>query len=118
MGKIYLNDMNFYAHHGCYEEERLIGTNFKVDLEIEYDSQKAENSDDINDAVNYLELYKIVKEEIMIESHILENISRRILNHIFKNFSEITYSKVKVTKMAPPLGGDIKTVSFELEQKR
>jgi len=117
MGKICLNDMNFYSHHGCYEEERNVGTNFKVDLIIEYDSSLAEESDRIEDAVSYLDLYQLVRKEMVVPSHLLENVAKRILDTIHESFPMILSSHIKVTKLAPPLGGDIRNVSIEIERK-
>jgi len=114
MAKIYLDGMNFYAHHGCYEEERTIGTNFRVDMQVTYDSKAAEKSDDIADAVSYLELYAAVKEEMEHPSHILENVARRILDRIVAQFPVVSSATVKITKLAPPLGGDVREAAIEL----
>lgn len=114
MGKIYLNGMNFYAHHGHYEQERKVGTNFRVDLQVTYDSGRAEKTDDITHAVNYLTLYDIVKQQMDIPSHILENVARRILDRISAEFPAVTSATVKVTKLAPPLGGDVREAAVEL----
>ena len=78
--------MEFYAYHGCFEEEQKIGTWFNVDLSLEVDTSKAEKSDNIEDTVNYQSVYQVVKEQMMIPSHLLENVARRILDAIGKIF--------------------------------
>ena len=114
MAKISLEGMNFYANHGCYEEERKVGTNFRVDLQVTYDSSTAEETDDISKAVSYLELYEVVREQMAIPSRILENVAKRILNQISSNFPAITSATIKITKLAPPLGGDVREAAIEL----
>lgn len=107
--------MEFYAYHGCFEEERKIGTWFNVDLSLEVDTSKAEKSDNLEDTVNYQAVYQVVKEQMMIPSHLLENVARRILDAIIKNFPAVSYAWVKVKKMNPPLGGVMESVSVEIE---
>ena len=115
MSLISIEKMEFYAYHGCFEEERTIGTWFNVDLSMEVDTSKAEESDNIADTVNYQEVYQVVKKEMMISSKLLENVARRILKAVQKSFPDVSYAWVKVKKMNPPLGGKMESVSVELE---
>lgn len=107
--------MAFFAHHGCFEEERKIGTNFVVDCEFETDTTLAEESDDINDTVNYLDVYQLIKKEMEKPSHLLEHVARRIINAILKTYPEVERCKVRVQKMNPPLGGQMQSVSVTLQ---
>ena len=116
MGKIILEDMEFYAYHGCFKEERIVGNKFVVNLTIETNMDKPSETDDIKDALNYQSAYKIVKEQMLIKSHLLENIARRILDALYTNFNNIIRASVKVSKMNPPIGGKIKCVSVSLEK--
>ncbi len=115
MALISIEKMEFYAYHGCFEEEQKIGTWFNVDLSLEVNTSKAEKSDNIEDTVNYQSVYQVVKEQMMIPSHLLENVARRILDAIGKNFPAVSYAWVKVKKMNPPLGGVMESVSVEIE---
>ncbi|MEE1271316.1 MAG: dihydroneopterin aldolase [Bacteroidales bacterium] len=115
MAEIHINSMAFFAHHGCFEEERKIGTNFVVDCEFETDTTLAEESDDINDTVNYLDVYQLIKKEMEKPSHLLEHVARRIINAILKTYPEVKRCKVRVQKMNPPLGGQMQSVSVTLQ---
>lgn len=110
-GIIEIENMEFYAFHGCYHEEQIVGNRFLVDLKFEVDIEKAAKSDDINEAVSYLDVYEIVKIEMMIHSDILENVTDRIINAIKIKFPAILCGVVKVSKCNPPLGGNIEKVS-------
>ena len=107
--------MEFYAYHGCFEEERKIGTWFNVDLSMEVDTAKAEETDNLEDTVNYQAVYAVVKREMMISSNLLENVARRIVNAVKKEFPAVSYAWVKVKKMNPPLGGKMESVSIEVD---
>jgi dihydroneopterin aldolase len=114
MGKILLEGMEFYAYHGHYKEERIIGTKFIVDLEIEFESGIAERSDQLNDTINYQEIYQLVIKEMEINAHLMESVARRILDAINQMFPQVKSVQVKISKINPPLGGKVKQVSFIL----
>ncbi len=114
MGVIQIENMEFYAYHGCYREERVVGNRFLVDLEITTNLEKAEKSDNIKDTLNYQAAYEIVKEQMAIKSHLLEHVGGRILDQLFKVFPEIEKAAVKVSKMNPPMGGQMERVSLTL----
>lgn len=108
---IELENMEFYAGHGCYELEKTVGNRFRVDVAIEAEATEAAESDDVAKSVNYLTVYEVVREEMKITSNILENVAKRICDAIGKRFPQIRKTTVKVSKMAPPLGGKIERVS-------
>ena len=112
MSTISIEQMEFYAYHGCFKEEQIIGTRFLVDLYMDIDTEKAEKSDDLSDTVNYQEVYLLVKKEMEIKSKLLEHVGRRILDSVKQRFPQITTASIKISKMNPPLGGKIKNVSL------
>lgn len=118
MARITIDRMAFYAFHGCFKEESEIGTNFQVDCEFDCDTAKAEESDSIEDTVSYLDVYRTIKKEMEVSSHLLEHVARRIINALLDTFPQITYCKIRVHKLNPPLGGQMRGVSVTLEQYR
>ena len=114
MSRISINNMRFYAHHGCFEQERAIGTQFVVDMSFTSDTSRAEVSDDIADTVNYLEVYQVVKRETAQPSHLLEHVARRVGEAVLREFAAVAEVTVKVSKLNPPLGGQMDSVSVEL----
>ena len=115
MAIISIEKMEFYAYHGCFEEERKIGTWFSVDMSMEVDTSKAEMSDNLDDTVNYQAVYQVVKREMMVSSKLLEHVARRILTAVQKEFPALSYAWIKIKKMNPPLGGKMESVSVEME---
>ena len=116
MGIIEIEEMEFYAYHGHYEEERVVGNRFLLDLRIEADCDKAATSDRIKDALNYQVAYKIIKEQMLKKSHLLENIAKRILDALYENLEGIQKATIRVRKMNPPMGGQIKSVSVTISR--
>ena len=106
--------MEFYAYHGCFKEEQIIGTRFLVDLYLESNTDKAEKSDELADTVNYQEVYLLVKKEMEIKSKLLEHVGRRILDVVKERFPEVKSASLKISKMNPPLGGKMNNVSLTM----
>ncbi len=117
MGLIELTGMQFYAFHGHFEAERIVGNNFLVDLEFRVNCTKASKSDDLKDTVDYQEVYNIVKKEMKIPSRLLEHVAKRILDSLFQTFVEIQKAKIKISKLNPPMGGQIGRVGVTLSRK-
>jgi len=115
MGIIELEGMEFYAYHGYFKSEQIVGNRFEVNISIETDCLKAAQSDHLSEALNYEEVYKLVKEEMHQSSHLIEHVAGRILNRIHSEYREIGKVRVKISKARPPLGGHIKAVSITLE---
>jgi len=115
MSIISIEGMEFFAYHGCFAEEQIIGTKFNIDLFLELSTDKAEKSDHLEDTVNYQSVYLLVKEEMKTTSKLLEHVARRILDKIELTFPEVEKARIKIRKLNPPLGGKMDFVSLELE---
>jgi dihydroneopterin aldolase len=118
MGLIHLNDMEFYAYHGCFKEEQVAGNWFLVNLTLETDLNKAGETDNIKDTLNYQAAYALVKHEMAQKSNLLEHVAKRILDKLFQTFSQLEYARINISKMNPPMGGRMKSVGVEMDYKR
>ncbi|WP_209390762.1 dihydroneopterin aldolase [Chryseobacterium sp. RR2-3-20] len=116
MSKIFLEDVKIYAYHGVLPEENIIGTNYILNAEIHTDLWAAAASDDLNDTISYADINEIIHEEMKISSKLLEHVAGRIITKIGEKFSQISYIKLKITKTSPPMKGEIKGASIELEK--
>ncbi|MBE0662529.1 MAG: dihydroneopterin aldolase [Bacteroidales bacterium] len=114
MGMISVEGMEFFAYHGCFAEEQVIGTRFIVDFYFEADTSDAEVSDDLRQTVNYQTVYQLVKKEMEIKAHLLEHVAHRILKSVMNNFPAINAAEVKISKLNPPLGGKVDKVCVTL----
>lgn len=114
MGLISIEGMEFYAYHGCFKEEQIIGNRFMVDLYFEANTGDAEISDNLHKTVDYQSVYRLVAEEMQVKSRLLEHVARRILDRVSKEFPVISSSRIKISKLNPPVGGKVDKVSVEL----
>jgi dihydroneopterin aldolase len=118
MGIIQVNNIKLYAYHGCLDEEAKIGSEYRVDVEVKADLRKSANSDELTDTVDYVHLNYIVKEEMAIRSKLLEEVAQRILNRFFKELRKVKKAKISVSKINPPICGNVDEVVIILTKKR
>lgn len=117
MGIIRVNNIKIFTNHGCLEEEAKIGSEYRVDLEVKTDLSISAKSDDLDDTVDYVLLNKIVKEEMLIRSKLLEHVAQRILDRIFKESQMTEEATVSVSKINPPIGGNVGEVTIIMSQQ-
>lgn len=118
MGTIKLKNIRTYSFHGCLEEESKIGSDYLVNLEIKTDFRKSSVSDDLSDTVDYVLLNRIVMEEMAIRSKLLEHAAHRIIKRIFSEIASVSRIIVAVSKVNPPINGDVELVTIEMEEYR
>jgi len=114
MGTISIEGMEFFSYHGCFKEEQVIGTRFTADIFMETDTSEAELTDNLARTVNYQTVYGIVAEEMSVKSKLLENVARRIIDRLKREFPQVTAVRIKISKMNPPVGGKVDRVCVEL----
>lgn len=118
MGKIKLKNIRTFSYHGCLVEESKIGSDYRVDLKITTDLKKSSQTDKLSDTVDYVLLNRIVVEEMAIRSELLEHVAQRIVNRTFRESPSVTKIKIGVSKINPPIGGDVEAVTIVLKENR
>ena len=113
--RIILEQMSFFANHGCFVAERIIGNTFTVDLAVDFDFSRAESTDNLADTLDYSRLYALVKEEMQRPANLLESVAGRIVARIEREFPAITGGVIKLKKSAPAMGGQLGASGVEIE---
>lgn len=111
---ICLKGLRFHGYHGVMEQERKVGNDYIVDVKMLYDVTKAMKTDNVEDTLNYAIAYDIVKQEMEIPSHLLENVAYRIANKLGETFPHIVSIEIRVTKTNPPMSADCDGAMVEL----
>jgi dihydroneopterin aldolase len=118
MGTIKVENIRVFANHGCLKEETAIGSDYRVDLEVKADMEISAISDDLSHTVDYVFLNKVVREEMNTASKLLETVAKRILTRIFEEDKLVQKATVSVSKINPPIGGDVEMVTIKLTERR
>jgi dihydroneopterin aldolase len=119
MDKIKLAGMEFYGYHGVFPEENKLGQRFYVDAELVMPLEKPGKSDQLEDTINYAEVFFVIKEIVegrkykLIEA-LAENIASELL-HTYTSINEVT---VRVIKPHPPVNVHFEGVTMENNRKR
>ena len=114
MGKVLLEGMEFYARHGYYEEERIIGNKYSVDVEMELDLTEAADHDKLEGTVNYEKVYALVADVMSIDALLLEHLAGKIIKEIKTHFPFIEKVKVRISKYNPPIKGLCRKATVEM----
>lgn len=118
MAKISLENMEFYAFHGCMEHENTLGNTFLVTVVVDLDTSLAGKTDKLEDALNYQLIYNVVAGEMEKQSNLIEHVAHRIIAKIMAEFVTVTAVDVRLTKKNPPLGAKVGSVTIQLEKSR
>lgn len=117
--KIILKRMSFYGYHGALPEENKIGQRFIVDVELDADLYAAGVSDNLDQTVNYAEVYSLVGKIVEGPACLLiEAVAERISERLLKTFPQAASCRIRVTKPDPPIAGHYESVAVEIERKR
>ncbi len=114
--QIELEEMHFYAYHGVAPQERSVGNRFVVTLRLTAPLEAATRSDDLADTINYATVYETVRAEIDLPSRLLEHVAGRIVRSLKTRFPQLTAIEVKLSKLNPPFGGDLRAASVVLQE--
>ncbi len=118
MGCIKVKNIRIYAYHGCLSEETAIGSDYRVDVSVNANLKPSSISDQLEHTVDYVLLNTIVKQEMATASKLLETVAKRIIDRIFIEAKLVTKASVKLSKLNPPIGGDVEMVSVKLKQRK
>ncbi len=116
---ISISGMEFYGRHGVLAEEHALGQRFVVDIKLYVDLKKAGKTDDLNDTVNYAQVYDCVKRIVEGEPiKLLESLAARIIQSVLKEFSQIEGVKITLHKPGAPIQGIFKDVKVQIKRER
>ena len=110
MATISVLGIRAFAHHGCLPEETKIGSDYEVNVVVDFDIKKSSDSDKLQHTVDYVSINTIVKKEMAQPSKLLEHVVARILAKIIEKHPNISSVEVSVAKQNPPINGDVREV--------
>lgn len=113
---IEVNGIKIYAFHGCLPEEGEIGGHYSVDVMLNTNFTQAAQTDDLQKTVDYVIVNRIVCEEMAIRSKLIEHVGQRIIDRLKSEIDSIDFIKLKVTKICPPINGDVDNVAIIIEE--
>jgi len=116
MDFIHLQNMEFYGYHGALPEENRLGQRFRVSLSLAVDLKHAGDTDDLEQTVNYAEVYELCRSIVEGEpKKLIESVAERIAGDVLGIYStKVKGCKVTVIKPDPPIRGHYESVAVEI----
>ena len=118
MDKILVEGIRLYGYHGCLDEEGKIGTEYEVSVTVWGNINDSFQSDNLHHTMDYVNISRVVQEHVSIRAKLIETVAHRISQTIFEQMPMVIKLKIKLSKLNPPINGDVKKVSIELKRKR
>ena len=112
--KVHVNNIKVYAYHGCLDEEGVIGSDYRVDAVVDVKNKLSHQNADLDQTVDYSLVTQIVVEEMAIRSKLIETVAAKIIKRIHNEGAHSKHVAITVTKINPPIEGDVETVSVTL----
>lgn len=113
--KIIISGMHFKAHHGYYLEEQKIGGQYIIDVEMDYDISPAADHDNLDETINYENIYALCKKEMAINRKLIETVGMKIAHRIRAEFPNIGHLVLTIHKINPPINGLVDRASVRIE---
>lgn len=117
MGWIALEGMRFHAFHGVYEAEKILGTEYLLDVYVRTRNEAAGLTDQLEQTINYETVYQICRLEMESPKSLIETVLAGIMRRMKHQFSNMEFLRVRVRKMYPPLGGRVDSAWVMEEQE-
>ncbi len=118
MDSVVIKGLRFHAKHGCHKEERLTGGYFEADLEVFVDNSKAAQTDQICDAVDYVQVMEIAESIFEAPQNLIEGIAQSLGQKILTHFKSAHRVSVEIKKLAPPVRFQLEYVSVKTSVER
>ena len=116
---ILLNSMEFMGRHGCSEEERQHLQPFIVDAELYLDLSRAGKSDNLDDTVDYVQVFNDVKKIVTgTPRNLIETVAEDIAQTLLKNFLQIETIKITIHKPAAPIAETFNGAAISIVRSR
>lgn len=109
-----LEGVQFNAAIGVHPEEKILGNNFLVDFEVAFKNTKQPETDNLNDTINYCDLYAILETEFKKQADLLETVAQNILDQTLINYPFLRCIKIKIKKLNPPIKAQVANVFVAL----
>lgn len=112
---IHVTGIKTYARHGVYENERVSGRYFVTDVCVTADLDERELlKDELHATFNYEVANAVVQKKMQHPVQLLEKLAIEIAKEIKNSDLRIKEVRVKVTKLHPPLPGEVESTSVEV----
>lgn len=110
---IRLNDLKFYSRIGVMDQERAVGNEFVVDVEIRYPAERF-RSEALSTTVSYADVYEMVARRMGQSWQLLESVAKAVSDDLHERYPWIHNLAVTIKKISVPVRNMDGTASITL----
>ncbi|MBO6515850.1 MAG: dihydroneopterin aldolase [Bacteroidia bacterium] len=108
-GKLHINNFRLWAYHGWFEEERQLGAEYQLDVEMNINLPGS--GLELEDTVDYQQVIQTIKVTMAREFKLIEESSVAVLHALKSQFPQAENLSVTVTKLSIPIN-NLESTSF------
>lgn len=115
MDKLTLKNVRVSGKHGVYEEEKITGNDFEVDLIFHGDFSPAGGSDDLSHTIDYSQAAAVVQEVFSGSSvDLIERLAKKLLDRLKSSFGMANQITIRIRKLNPPMNPSADWAEIEI----
>ncbi|MBS1641438.1 MAG: dihydroneopterin aldolase [Bacteroidetes bacterium] len=117
MLSVCLHNIIFRAYHGLYEEEKINGNDFEINVEIKY-HPKEKIIQTIEHTINYETVFNLIEARMKIATPLLETVAMQMAEEILQHFNLAEEVFISIKKLQPPIANLKGCVGINYSVKR
>jgi dihydroneopterin aldolase len=99
---IELNGLEFFAYHGLYAEEKILGNTFMVEARIRYRPAQTVLRH-LEETVDYTQVYALIRERMQQPTPLLETVVSELAVALLQRFPLAEEVEIALHKQHPPV---------------
>ncbi len=112
---IYLHKLIFFSFHGIHDEEKILGNEYEVNLEVTFEEKWPVTK--INETINYVTIFEVIRQRMNIPTALLETVVQDLVNQVHNIDDRIKTILVSVDKKNPPIANIEGSVGVSLKKE-
>lgn len=117
MLSIHLHNLQFFAHHGLYEEEKVLGNLFELNVSVTHSPRRLPVHR-LEDTIDYVAVYELIRKRMAVPTPLLETLATELAQEILAKFSLAEEVFLSIRKLHPPVTGMEGSVGVSFTLKR
>lgn len=117
MDIIRIDNLEVYAYHGAYDEEKEKGQYFYVNAELYTNTRKAGMNDDLDASTNYGTVCNFIHDFMTKHTYdLIETVAEQLAQALLLEFKLVKSVLLEIRKPHAPIEREFESVSVEIER--
>ena len=115
---ISIDNLEVFANHGVLKEETVLGQKFVICAKLFFDADKASESDDIHDSINYAEICAFITKYLSDNTFkLIEKVASMTAKELLYRYEDLQSVEIIVKKPWAPIGLPINNIMIGITKR-